>query len=64
MVLSLPEVAESAHMGHPDRSVMLGAGKPLLPRRIASPPLRLVTVRAVGTGFAELKSVMARERGG
>jgi dihydrofolate reductase len=35
-------------------SVTLGAGKPLLPRRIASPPLRLVSVRQVGTGFAEL----------
>ncbi len=36
-------------------SVTLGAGKPLLPRRITSPPLCLVSVRAVGTGFAELK---------
>jgi dihydrofolate reductase len=35
-------------------SVTLGAGKPLLPRRITSPPLRLLGVRAVGTGFAEL----------
>jgi dihydrofolate reductase len=35
-------------------SVTLGAGKPLLPRSITSPPLRLVAVRAVGTGFAEL----------
>ncbi len=35
-------------------SVTLGAGKPLLPRTITSPPLRLVSVRAVGTGFAEL----------
>jgi dihydrofolate reductase len=35
-------------------SVTLGAGKPLLPRAIISPPLRLVSVRAVGTGFAEL----------
>lgn len=35
-------------------SVTLGAGKPLLPRRITNPPLRLVSVRAVGTGFAEL----------
>ncbi len=35
-------------------SVTLGAGKPLLPRKITSPPLRLVSVRAVGTGFAEL----------
>jgi dihydrofolate reductase len=35
-------------------SVTLGSGKPLLPRAIVSPPLRLVSVRAVGTGFAEL----------
>lgn len=35
-------------------SVTLGAGKPLLPRTIVSPPLRLVSVKAVGTGFAEL----------
>jgi dihydrofolate reductase len=35
-------------------SVTLGAGKPLLPRSITSPPLRLMSVRAVGTGFAEL----------
>jgi len=35
-------------------SVTLGAGKPLLPREITSPPLRLVSVKAVGTGFAEL----------
>lgn len=35
-------------------SVTLGAGKPLLPRTITSPPLRLVSARAVGTGFAEL----------
>ncbi len=35
-------------------SVTLGAGKPLLPRAIIRPSLRLVSVRAVGTGFAEL----------
>lgn len=35
-------------------SVTLGAGKPLLPRKITSPSLRLVSVNAVGTGFAEL----------
>jgi dihydrofolate reductase len=36
-------------------SVTLGAGKPLLPRRIAFPPLRLTSVRAIGSGFAELR---------
>ncbi len=35
-------------------SVTLGAGKPLLPRSITTPPMRLTSVRAVGTGFAEL----------
>ena len=35
-------------------SVTLGAGKPLLPRAIVSPPLRLLSVRQVGGGFAEL----------
>ena len=35
-------------------SVTLGAGKPLLPRSITNPPLKLVSVRAIGTGFAEL----------
>lgn len=35
-------------------SVTLGAGKPLLPRAITSPPLRLVSAKAIGTGFVEL----------
>jgi dihydrofolate reductase len=35
-------------------SVTLGAGKPLLPRSITQPPLRLLSVRQVGSGFAEL----------
>ncbi len=35
-------------------SVTLGAGKPLFPRAITSPPLRLVSARAIGAGFAEL----------
>ena len=43
-------------------SVTLGAGKPLLPRTITSPPLRLVSVRAVGTGFAELHYEVPRPR--
>lgn len=36
-------------------SVTLGKGKPLFPRRLTSPPLRLLSVRHVGTGFAELR---------
>lgn len=43
-------------------SVTLGAGKPLLPRAITSPPLRLLSVRAVGTGFAELHYEVPRRR--
>lgn len=44
-------------------SVTLGSGKPLLPRAIISPPLRLVSVRAVGTGFAELHYEVPRPTG-
>lgn len=36
-------------------SVTLGAGKPLLPRAIWSPPLTLTSVRMIGPGFAELR---------
>lgn len=36
-------------------SVTLGRGKPLFPRRVTSPPLRLVSVRQIGSGFAELR---------
>lgn len=36
-------------------SVTLGAGKQLLPRQITSPPLKLTSVRQMGTGFAELR---------
>lgn len=36
-------------------SVTLGSGKPLLPRSITSPPLRLTSARAMGAGFAELR---------
>lgn len=43
-------------------SVTLGAGKPLLPRAIISPPLRLVSAGAVGTGFAELHYEVPRPR--
>jgi dihydrofolate reductase len=41
-------------------SVTLGAGKPLLPRAIVTPPLRLVSVRQVGAAFAELHYEMPR----
>ena len=36
-------------------SVTLGSGKPLLPRRITSPSLKLVSVQQFGEGFAELR---------
>ncbi|HVK40673.1 MAG TPA: dihydrofolate reductase family protein [Candidatus Kapabacteria bacterium] len=36
-------------------SVTLGAGRPLLPRMITSPSLRLTSARALGEGFAELR---------
>lgn len=36
-------------------SVTLGTGKPLLPRRITSPSLKLMSVQQVGHGFAELR---------
>jgi len=36
-------------------SVTLGRGKPLFPRRVLSPTLRLVAVRQVGPGMAELR---------
>jgi dihydrofolate reductase len=35
-------------------SVTLGRGKPLLPRRVVAPAFELVSVRQVGSGFAEL----------
>jgi dihydrofolate reductase len=35
-------------------SVTLGRGKPLFPRRLTDPPLRLVSARQVSAGFAEL----------
>lgn len=41
-------------------SVTLGSGKPLLPRLIAFPPLQLQSVRAIGSGFAELRYTVPR----
>ncbi len=39
-------------------SATLGQGKPLFPRRVLSPQLRLVSVRQMGTGMAELRYVV------
>lgn len=36
-------------------SVTLGAGKPLLPRAIVTPPLQLASARAIGTSFIEAR---------
>lgn len=41
-------------------SVTLGSGKPLLPRSITSPPLRLTSVQRFGDGFAELRYEVPR----
>jgi dihydrofolate reductase len=45
-------------------SVTLGTGKPLLPRAITSPPLRLISVEAIGSGFAELHYEVPRRGSG
>jgi len=44
-------------------SVTLGKGKPLFPRRATTPPFRLLSVRQVGTGFAELHYEVRRGDG-
>lgn len=41
-------------------SVTLGEGKPLFPRRVVNPPLRLISVQQFGTGFAELRYEIRR----
>jgi dihydrofolate reductase len=41
-------------------SATLGTGKPLLPRRVLSPTLRLVGVRQIGEGLAELRYEVRR----
>lgn len=43
-------------------SVTLGAGKPLLPREITDPPLRLVSARTIDTRFAELHYEVQKPR--
>ena len=42
-------------------SVTLGGGKPLFPRRVLSPRLRLASVRQMGSGMAELRYEVCRE---
>lgn len=41
-------------------SVTLGRGKPLLPRQVLSPNLRLLSVRQLGSGMAELNYEVSR----
>lgn len=41
-------------------SVTLGGGKPLLPRRILSPTLRLISAQKIGAGFVELRYEVGR----
>jgi dihydrofolate reductase len=41
-------------------SVTLGTGRPLFPRRLTQPPLRLVSVQQIGTSFAELRYAVMR----
>lgn len=41
-------------------SVTLGKGKPLFPRRVLSPRLRLVSVRPIGTSMAEMRYAVAK----
>lgn len=36
-------------------SVTLGRGKPLFPRRVTAPSMRLLAARSIGPGFAELR---------
>ncbi|MBQ0943578.1 dihydrofolate reductase family protein [Ideonella sp. 4Y16] len=43
-------------------SVTLGKGKQLFPRRVTSPPWKLLSVRQVGTGFAELRYELPNPR--
>lgn len=44
-------------------SVTLAEGKPLFPRKIISPPMQLVSARAIGTGFAELHYTFPEQSG-
>jgi dihydrofolate reductase len=41
-------------------SVTLGNGRPLLPRRIVSPPLQLHTLRRIGPGMVELRYLLPK----
>lgn len=42
--------------------VTLGSGAPLLPRKIATPPLKLLSARVFGSAFAELRYEVSHPR--
>jgi dihydrofolate reductase len=42
-------------------AVTLGAGAPLLPRRIVTPPLRLLAARTYGESYAQLTFAVQRQ---
>ncbi len=42
-------------------AVTLGAGKPLLPRAIHTPPLRLLSAQAFGSAFAEVRYAVPKQ---
>jgi dihydrofolate reductase len=44
-------------------SATLGAGKPLLPRRIGSSALKLVSAQRINAGFAQLRYDVVRDQG-
>lgn len=44
-------------------SVTLRKGKPLFPRRVTNPPLRLISVQQIGPGFVELRYDVPRNVG-
>jgi len=44
-------------------SVALGQGKPLFPRRVIRLPLRLVSAKQMGVGFAELRYAIPARSG-
>jgi dihydrofolate reductase len=44
-------------------SVTLDAGRPLLPRQIAFPPMRLISVQQFGPGFAERRYALPDSAG-
>ncbi|MND02582.1 hypothetical protein D3C83_220120 [compost metagenome] len=42
--------------------VLLGSGAPLLPRRIATPPLKLISAKTIEASFLELRYEVVKTR--